>query len=193
MARFDLVMAFDVLFPKIAKGICRYCKNPILKNDKYRQNRVWHSDCKILASTMISWEATRQIVYDRDKGICQMCGTKVFLHDPWIIDHYTTDEKIKYAEYFSRCVGERKAEIHHVIPWVELDDIAVQVVSEIQDQEKRQYWYWKLGIMLQLDVNNLTTLCVHPCHDDVHNRENNLKRKQVQNDKIWEKCSTEQF
>ena len=108
-----------------------------------------------------------------------MCGTKVYLDGDggelreemkWISPEYHDP----YRHYY---IGERKAEIHHVIPMTDLMDLAYKVTREIADESERLHWFYKLGVMLQLDINNLTTLCVKPCHDEAHNHANNKARK----------------
>lgn len=199
MARFDLNRAWSYIFQDRRDSVsgywrCRFCGKPVIPNGKRSRTFYCNDACYSACIEMLSWEHARHLTYDRDKGICQMCGTKVYLHGEGDVEAglrwYRDEYKDSYRHYY---VGERKAEIHHVIPMTDLMALAIEESQKIEDEKKREYWMWKLGVMLQLDVNNLTTLCVHPCHDDVHNRESNLKRKQIQNDKIWEKCALTSF
>ena len=192
MARFDLAIAHSIIFPDRddSSGLrrCRYCGKliPVRKRGRV----FWCDDhCYYESWRMVSWEHTRQAAYDRDGGVCQMCGTKVSLYKRWFP---TIEEELKFirpefhGKYYHYFEGVRQAEIHHVTPMSKLMDLAYKVTEEIQDEARRTFWLYKLGVMLQLDLNNLTTLCMKPCHDEVHNRENNLKRKRAENDKIWE-------
>jgi 5-methylcytosine-specific restriction endonuclease McrA len=126
---------------------------------------------------MLSWDLARMATAKRDDYKCQICGTPVYLFKPFNIEGYTTEDKIKYADYFRCCQGEKQAEIHHIIPVGELLKTAYDATVEIVDPVKREYWFWKLGVMLQLDINNLTTLCEKPCHDEAHNHAANIAKK----------------
>jgi 5-methylcytosine-specific restriction endonuclease McrA len=178
MARFDLNSAFDYIFPQTPNGICRYCRKPIPKEMKRRHS--WCEGHLEKANMMLSWDKARRITFDRDKGICQRCGVKVYLYGfggdvEANLKYYKDEFKDPYRPYY---LGERKAEIHHVIPMTDLMDTAWKTAKEAEE-DKRDYWFWKLGVMLQLDTNNLITLCQKPCHDDVHNHAANEAKKEA--------------
>jgi putative intracellular protease/amidase len=129
---------------------------------------------------MVSWEQARREAFLRDKGVCQVCGAPVFLlgngrslEDElrWVDKKYWDTEKAFY-------VGVRKAEIHHVVPREVLAQTAYEVSQEA-GSELREHWYWKLRAMLELDVGNLVTVCVAPCHDEIHSGDG--KRRSIVN------------
>jgi 5-methylcytosine-specific restriction endonuclease McrA len=175
LGRFDLNAAYNYVFPG-GNGVCRFCGKVIVRGKR----TSWCSDeCNRHANTALSWEAARLLVIKRDKYKCQMCGTPVYLFHPCNAALYDAEARLKYPDYFRSSQGERKAEIHHIIPMTTLIDTAWEVTREIQDDGLREHWFWKLGVMLQLDTNNLITLCQKPCHDDVHNHAANEAKKEA--------------
>lgn len=176
----DLVYSFPIIFPdrvdpeNPGEYLCRFCGKPTINSRrKYYCRDKCHNNCY----EALSWEKARRLAFIRDNGTCQMCGTKVYLHgngEPdalkWIKPEYHKEYRVYYE-------GERKAEIHHIIPCEYLTHLAYKVTREIEDEILRRHWDYKLTAMLELDVNNLTTLCRKPCHDIVHSSTANKARK----------------
>ena len=106
-----------------------------------------------------------------------MCGRKVYLlgnGDPESIGWF----KPEYHDAVRPLLmGVEQAEIHHVIPVVDLVSTAWETVKEIDDKDQLNFWYYKFLVMLCLDVNNLTTLCKKPCHDIIHSSVYNKVRR----------------
>jgi len=100
-----------------------------------------------------------------------MCGEKVYLSGngkvgdtlKWIKPEFHD----KYRVFHE---GKKKAEIHHIVSCEKLITIAHEISKEIPDEKLRRQWFYKLAAMLMLDTNNLTTLCMDPCHDRIHSK-----------------------
>jgi len=149
--RIDLIAIYPIIFPKkrdpkTGLMLCRFCGKPILNKNK-RKGRIFYcsDECYHATYIALSWEVARRIAYERDDGKCQICGKKV---------------------------GLRTAEIHHIISQIKLKNLAWEATKEIDDVEKRRYWFFKLYAMLYLDVNNLQTLC-QKCHKQIHKTRTN--------------------
>jgi len=72
------------------KGTCRFCNEPVLKEDGSPNTRShWHPIC-VIDYKMIYWpDVTRKAVWMRDEGKCAVCGHKCARRgtDVWHLDH----------------------------------------------------------------------------------------------------------
>ena len=184
----DLVSAFPIIWPdrpdpnNPGKYLCRFCGKPTINSRRiYYCSDECYSNCYMA----INWDLARQIVFKRDNGLCQMCGEKLYLYGEgevesgmkWLRPEYHDEYRVYYE-------GNKKAETHHVIPCKDLRKLVFKITREIDDETLRRHRYLKTLAMLQLDINNLTTLCHKPCHDIVHSKSANLARKAKLNHKL---------
>jgi hypothetical protein len=70
-------------FPRAPKGTCKWCGRPILTRGKRNVRANWHPDCVEIYRLAFP-EIGRQMVFERDGGICQACGVK---SSTWELDH----------------------------------------------------------------------------------------------------------
>ena len=149
--------------------LCRYCRKPIPKG---RRKTFCSDECNTALYRALDWERARQATWLRDRGKCRMCGEPVYLKRPED-DQYIRPEYKEYITQFHR--GNRKAETHHVIHVGELWEKAQEAVSTPEwdnvSGRTKVMWAYKFYALLYLDVNNLVTLCLSPCHDEVHSED----------------------
>lgn len=56
------------------KGVCRWCDKAVLSPKGEPTTGTWHSEC-VDAYKLLFWPAvTREAVFERDRGICALCG-----------------------------------------------------------------------------------------------------------------------
>lgn len=157
---------------------CRWCKR-----DVEPPRRSWCGDdrCVLEWTRRTSWPITRGLVFERDKGVCQICG----LDTVQLRKEYT---EAMFAKHMRRYVKESlrardeitievsrqtKIPIHAIISdadWWQADHI--QPVSEGGD------WF---------DMSNLRTLCI-PCHSRVTAALAAHRAKRRQREKLREGC-----
>ena len=84
------------------KGMCRWCGLVIFKKTGDINTRAnWHPDC-VKAYRVIHFPRdTKRAVWNRDKGICYLCGSRVG-HKEWELEHirplYEALGRIEYWE-----------------------------------------------------------------------------------------------
>lgn len=147
--------------------MCRYCGSPVVKGHGQQKTFYCSDDHRFKhfnETGKYTWDYIRHLIFIRDNGRCRNCGKKLV---------FTLNECDRGRE-------DLLAEIHHLTPVVELDDVAWKASREAENS-KRDYWYLVFRIILQNDLNNLITLCRHPCHDLAHNHLNNKLRKNNRN------------
>ena len=69
-------------FPQAARGKCRFCGQPIIRDGKPNKRFNWHPDC--VDSYMMQFSShARERVRNRDRGKCASCGrrSRTWEHD----------------------------------------------------------------------------------------------------------------
>lgn len=83
-------------------GTCRYCGGIILNRiGKINQRASWHQDCVRRYRLVHFPRDTRRAVWNRDEGVCYMCGIQLDKKS-WELEHikplYEAEGRIEYWE-----------------------------------------------------------------------------------------------
>ena len=148
MGRIMPTTVFNRVFPdredpdNIGRYLCRFCGKPSVKPKRF----YCSDDCYWNCQRAVSWWFARRGTFNRDKGLCVDCYTKLDYNKTW--------------------------ECHHVIHYAKLHTLAYDLVyrskewKDVSLEDKERGWAI-IFTLLVLDINNLVTLC-QKCHKKRH-------------------------
>ena len=148
MSRLMPTSMFNRIFPdridpdNPKRYLCRFCGKPSVKPKHY----YCSDDCYWNCQRAVAWWFARDGTFKRDNGLCVDCGVKLDYNKKW--------------------------DCHHIIPVVDLHDLAYQVVrrnpdwDQVSEIDKRR-GFAVMYTLLVHDINNLVTLCP-ACHKKRH-------------------------
>ena len=159
MSRVEPHSLFYHLFPdredpdNPGQYLCRFCG----KSTTETRRRYYCSDhCYWMCQKACSWPWVRREVWQRDGKKCRVCGADL--------------SGMNNEDVMGR--SHELGEVHHIIPVIELNELATVVVNEWgydynENRQKHMQIWARAYTCLFLDPNNLITLCFD-CHNKVH-------------------------